>query len=495
MSEALTVTPSTDESALAGVSDFSPNRRYLRWSEQISDSNSNNQGQVKLSYKAFDTKNGIEVVWHTIQLDLLDESQQIRVTQTVNIAKNIQNKNIIEYQSVWLNHDTRIFNIITTRLVTLKEFVGKVVTLRWKIVKKWSKQILRGLNFLHSSTPTLVHCNLTCSHIYIDAGTSNTSIGDMWMSSILAPEAAGGEASEENYPVRFQHKNMPASYIPSETELTVKFDIYSFGMSILEMITHEQPYSECKSPAEITALASAGTPPRVLDRVEHPMAKLFILACIAPLSERPTAAELIDHPFLTSGPDDDEELIVNPQQASEKPQSEASDLSLVESKDAVTVEVTNVHASSTIELPSVNQAAAGSESATPASARLSVIVTQPLDPSSARSRPPSVKHEGKIDPNAAFASDARGDKLGKELAAFEHEESVVMVGIILLQSLFLSHHFSNEYGSLICRTKVSTTGELQTMTMARRPPLSRPRLPLNPRPRSRLLAPPLEWCS
>lgn len=36
-----------------------------------------------------------------------------------------------------------------------------------------------------------------------------------------------------------------------EEEYNELVDIYSFGMCILEMITLEYPYSECKNPAQI----------------------------------------------------------------------------------------------------------------------------------------------------------------------------------------------------------------------------------------------------
>lgn len=36
-----------------------------------------------------------------------------------------------------------------------------------------------------------------------------------------------------------------------EEEYNELVDVYSFGMCILEMVTFEYPYSECKNPAQI----------------------------------------------------------------------------------------------------------------------------------------------------------------------------------------------------------------------------------------------------
>lgn len=36
-----------------------------------------------------------------------------------------------------------------------------------------------------------------------------------------------------------------------DEEYNELIDVYSFGMCMLEMVTFEYPYSECKSPAQI----------------------------------------------------------------------------------------------------------------------------------------------------------------------------------------------------------------------------------------------------
>lgn len=36
-----------------------------------------------------------------------------------------------------------------------------------------------------------------------------------------------------------------------DEKYTQKVDIYAFGLSVLEMITNEYPYSECTNPAQI----------------------------------------------------------------------------------------------------------------------------------------------------------------------------------------------------------------------------------------------------
>lgn len=170
---------------LANVAEISPNKRYIRFEVVLPRLSSNNRN-IQSSYKAFDTKNGIEVAWHKINLNTLKDSEQTGVIQSVQTVKDIQNHYITEFLSQWFDKASRTLNIITTDLSTLKEFIDTVrITLRWKIVKKWCRQVLQGLDSLHSFQPPVVHRNLSCDHIFIDSGLGETKIGDLWLASVI----------------------------------------------------------------------------------------------------------------------------------------------------------------------------------------------------------------------------------------------------------------------------------------------------------------------
>ena len=49
---------------------MSPNKRYIRFEGYTSVSSSS----IQSSFKAFDTKNGIEITWHKINLNSLEQS-------------------------------------------------------------------------------------------------------------------------------------------------------------------------------------------------------------------------------------------------------------------------------------------------------------------------------------------------------------------------------------------------------------------------------------
>ena len=162
------------------VEEISPNKRYVRFAEVIRFTD-----DIKVSYRGFDTRNGIEVAWHAIDLGGLKEEEQEAVARSASSLRELDNEYIAQYLSVWMDDEPRRLIIITTLLESLKEFIGKVRILRWRIVKKWCKQLLNGLSYLHSHNPSIVHRNISCEHVFINGGEGELKIGNIWLAAIL----------------------------------------------------------------------------------------------------------------------------------------------------------------------------------------------------------------------------------------------------------------------------------------------------------------------
>jgi hypothetical protein len=119
-------------------SEISSNQRYIRFNDLISQ-----DGTIKYSFKAFDTKNGTEIVWQKIILSDLSEDEQRNITESANCLRAVRHQHILMYFDIWLTDKPKTLNLITSYLDTLKQFVNKIGPLRWRIIKKWCKQILQ----------------------------------------------------------------------------------------------------------------------------------------------------------------------------------------------------------------------------------------------------------------------------------------------------------------------------------------------------------------
>ncbi|KHN43868.1 Putative serine/threonine-protein kinase WNK11 [Glycine soja] len=223
-----------------------------------------------------------------------------RLYSEVRLLRSLTNKNIIALYNVWRDEQRNTLNFITEVCTSgnLREYRKKHRHVSIKALKKWSKQILKGLNYLHLHDPCIIHRDLNCSNVFVNGNTGQVKIGDLGLAAIVGknhcahtilgtPEFMAPELYDEDY-----------------TELV---DIYSFGMCVLEMVTVEIPYSECDNVAKIYKKVSSGVRPAALNKVKDPEVKAFIEKCLAQPRARPSAAELLRDPFFDEIVDDDDE--------------------------------------------------------------------------------------------------------------------------------------------------------------------------------------------
>jgi hypothetical protein len=72
---------------------------------------------------------------------------------------------------------------------------------------------------------------------------------------------------------------------------------------LLEIVTKEYPYKECTNQAQIYKKVSSGIKPQALSKVEDDASRAFIELCLTYNPDnRPTAIELLRHPFLCDPP-------------------------------------------------------------------------------------------------------------------------------------------------------------------------------------------------
>ncbi|KNE68866.1 WNK protein kinase [Allomyces macrogynus ATCC 38327] len=257
------------------------------------------RGAYKEVYKAFDVEEGVEVAWNQLRADYLSRRDIHKVCGEVKLLKLLHHDNIINFFHVWAARgpDGRERVYFITELMTsgtLKSFVRKTKgKLKPKVVKNLCRHILRGLAYLHSRQPPIIHRDLKSDNIFINGNNGIAKIGDLGLatiknkdhiSSVLGtPEFMAPELYDERYDERV--------------------DIYAFGMCVLELVTKEYPYQECHNQAQIYKRVSAGIKPLALNKVADPDTREFIEICIQhDYRLRPSAVELLEHPFLATDP-------------------------------------------------------------------------------------------------------------------------------------------------------------------------------------------------
>ncbi|VVA96462.1 unnamed protein product [Arabis nemorensis] len=263
-----------------------PTGRYGRYKEVLG------KGSSKTVYRGFDEYEGIEVAWNQVKIyDFLQSPHELeRLYCEIHLLKTLKHKNIMKFYTSWVDTENRNINFVTEMFTsgTLRQYRLKHKRLNIRAVKHWCRQILSGLNYLHSHNPPVIHRDLKCDNIFINGNQGEVKIGDLGLAAILQnPHAAHCVGTPEFM--------APEVYEEEYNELV---DIYSFGMCVLEMVTFDYPYSECTHPAQIYKRVISGKKPDALDKVKDPEVKGFIEKCLATVSLRLSADKLLDDPFL-----------------------------------------------------------------------------------------------------------------------------------------------------------------------------------------------------
>ncbi|XP_043693542.1 probable serine/threonine-protein kinase WNK11 [Telopea speciosissima] len=271
-----------------------PTGRYGRYSDLLG------CGSVKKVYRAFDQEEGIEVAWSQVRLSSYSEDRSVidRLYSEVRLLRTLKNSNIIELYNVWTDEEKNTLNMITEVCTSgnLREYRKKHRHVSVKALKKWSRQILKGLEYFHNHEPCIIHRDLNCSNIFINGNIGQVKIGDLGLAAIV----------DKN---RLAHSVLgtPEFMAPElyEEEYTEMVDIYSFGMCVLELVTLEIPYSECDSVVKIYKKVTSGVRPQAMNKVKDPEVRAFIEKCLAKPRARPSATELLQDPFFAGLDDDD----------------------------------------------------------------------------------------------------------------------------------------------------------------------------------------------
>ncbi|KAK4355603.1 hypothetical protein RND71_024574 [Anisodus tanguticus] len=263
-----------------------PTGRYGRYNEILG------KGASKTVYKAFDEYEGIEVAWNQVKLyDFMQSPEDLeRLYCEIHLLKTLKHKNIMKFYTSWVDVANRNINFVTEMFTsgTLIQYRLKHKRVNIRAVKRWCQQILKGLHYLHSHDPPVIHRDLKCDNIFINGNQGEVKIGDLGLAAILRKSHAERCVGTPEFMA-------PEVYAEEYNELV---DIYSFGMCILEMVTLEYPYSECTHPAQIYKKVTSGKKPDSLYKVTDPEVRRFVEKCLATVSHRLSARELLDDPFL-----------------------------------------------------------------------------------------------------------------------------------------------------------------------------------------------------
>jgi serine/threonine protein kinase len=129
--------------------------------------------------------------WSKIARDInntsLDDETMEKITAEMAKGLALEHPNIIRCYRCWHDRGGHCINLITEFFTSgnLRDYRQRHKHLELKAVRKWARQILSGLEYLHAKQPPVIHGDLRCDKIYINGHSGEIKIGDLGLATLL----------------------------------------------------------------------------------------------------------------------------------------------------------------------------------------------------------------------------------------------------------------------------------------------------------------------
>lgn len=197
--------------------------------------------------------------------------------------------NLLNYFYAWYENNKNRVIIITELLQggNLREHRKYQKNLKIKLIKKWIKQLLSALDYLHSND--YIHHDIKCQNILVDRISGNLKLGDL-----LFAEKLG----DREYFTKYIGTEEFMAPEVKDGKYTFKADVYSLGLALIQLITMEKPYKEFQRKINIYEAKKKGEYPLSFNQIKNEEIKNFISLCLKEEGERPTCKELLKNKWL-----------------------------------------------------------------------------------------------------------------------------------------------------------------------------------------------------
>ena len=228
-----------------------------------------------------------------------------KLIKEIGIMVQLTHCNIVAYKGVYFQPDATLPVLVMERLMTsLHSYLLDPVNSNIPVERKISILLdtARGLEYLHSLTPAIIHRDLTPKNVLLDSQL-RAKIADFGNSRIMELHYDSSPESMTNVPGTLNY--MP----PEAAGMSVKYgpslDVFSFGhLSLFTIIQSPVqpllPHNYTDSNDELKARSEVQRRGKFLERANklllegHPLLKLIKQCLSNKPAHRPPAAELVE---------------------------------------------------------------------------------------------------------------------------------------------------------------------------------------------------------
>ncbi|GLT25130.1 hypothetical protein SLA2020_002810 [Shorea laevis] len=211
-----------------------------------------------------------------------------QLNQEINLLSQLRHPNIVRYYGSELGEETLSVYLEYVSGGSIHKLLQEYGYFREPVIQNYTRQILSGLAYLHGRNT--VHRDIKGANILVDPN-GEIKLADFGMAKHIT--ACSSMLSFKGSPYW-----MAPEVVMNTNGYSLAVDIWSLGCTILEMATSKPPWSQYEGVAAIFKIGNSRDVPEIPNHLSND-AKDFIRRCLQrEPSLRPTAAQLLEHPFV-----------------------------------------------------------------------------------------------------------------------------------------------------------------------------------------------------
>uniref|UniRef100_A0A2P2LSC0 Protein kinase domain-containing protein n=1 Tax=Rhizophora mucronata TaxID=61149 RepID=A0A2P2LSC0_RHIMU len=215
-----------------------------------------------------------------------------QLNQEINLLSQLSHTNIVRYYGSELSEETLSVYLEYVSGGSIHKLLQDYGPFKEPVIQNYTRQILSGLAYLHGRST--VHRDIKGANILVDPN-GEIKLTDFGMAKHIT--ACSSMLSFKGSPYW-----MAPEVVMNTNGYNLAVDIWSLGCTILEMATSKPPWSQYEGVAAIFKIGNSKDMPDIPNNLSND-AKSFITLCLQrDPSARPTALQLLEHPFIQDQP-------------------------------------------------------------------------------------------------------------------------------------------------------------------------------------------------